>query len=160
MASLLAKPVPQVQTVVPTASRKSKEELLSEEVRTATTSLHTVLQWGLTVMVSFQTALFFVRREILTSDIEAGRLPKGSQLPMGRWILGTLFLLVLATIFSRLSARAAAQYRHYKEQLIASRESGITDLPIRHTSRWTYPLFFLFPAIDLVFRIYIDITFR
>jgi hypothetical protein len=146
--------------VAPTPTKKSKEELLSDEVRAATTSMMTILQWGVTVMVSFQTALFFIRREIVASDIEAGRLPKGSQLPIGRWILGTLFLLVLATVFARLSARMALQYRHYKQQLIASRDSGIVDLPISHTSRWTYPLFFVFPAIDIAFRLYIDITFR
>lgn len=144
----------------PTPSRQSKEELLSEEVRAATTSMMNILQWGLTVMVSFQTALFFIRREVLSADIEAGRLAKGSQLPFGRSLLGTLFLFGLAMIFSRLSARMAEQYRHYKAQLTANRESGITDLPIQYTSRWVYPLFFFFPILDVLSRLYIDITFR
>jgi hypothetical protein len=38
---------------------KSKEELLSEETRAAADLASRFLQWGVTLMISIQTALFF-----------------------------------------------------------------------------------------------------
>ena len=68
---------------------KTKEELLSEEVRAAMDMGTRLLQWGVTLMISVQTALFFVRHDVLGSLIDAGTLPKGSQLPLGRYVIGT-----------------------------------------------------------------------
>jgi len=132
---------------------KSKEELLSEEVRTYAELATRTLQWGVTLMISVQTALFFVRHEIVAADIDANKLPKGSELPMGRYIIGTVFLIFLALVLSKLTARVLTQYRHYKSQLSECRESGVTDLPIQHAGRWAYALYFAFPVIDIGVRI-------
>jgi hypothetical protein len=90
----------------------------------------------------------------LNADIDAGKLPKGAHLPPDRYFIGTAFLFFIAFILSRLSARCIEQYRHYKTQLIASRESGITDLPIKNRGRLAYYLYFSFPFIDIAVRIY------
>lgn len=140
---------------------KSKEELLSEEVRAAGDVASRFLQWGVTLMISVQTALFFVRHEILSASIDAQKLPKGSELPIGRYIFGTMFLAYLALILSLLTARLNAQYRNYKTQLIACRESGsgIKDLPIKRKGRLAYALYFSFPVIDLAVKLIIKISF-
>jgi len=143
------------ELAAPAAGKKSKEE-----VRAAMDVGSRNLQWGVTLMISVQTALFFVRQSVLNGLIEGGKLPKGSELPFPRSIVGTVFLFVVAAILSRLGARNAQQYRHYKSQLISARESGITDLPIKNTARWMYALYFIFPVIDLLSRLYIDIRFQ
>jgi hypothetical protein len=138
---------------------KSKEELLSEETRAAADASSRFLQWGVTLMISVQTALFFVRHEIVGNLIDAGKLSKGSGLPFERYIIGTAFLVFLAFVLSLLTARSMEQYRNYKNQLIAARESGIQDLKIRHMGRWAYYLYFSFPAIDILVRI-VDFSFN
>jgi hypothetical protein len=138
----------------PEVKMKSKEELLSEEVRAASEMGSKTLQWGVTLMISVQTVIFFVRQALLNADIDAGKLPRGAHLSLGRYLIGTGFLFYIAFILSKLSARSIEQYRHYKTQLMASRESGITDLPIRHTGRLVYFLYFSFPFIDIAVRIY------
>jgi len=138
--------------------QKSKEELLSEETRAAADNGQKLLQWGVTVMISLQTAIYFVRRDTANALIESGQLPKGSEAPIERYLLGTGFLIFVAIILSTLTARATAQYRHYKSQLIQCRESGIQDLSIRHTGRWAHILYILFPIYDILSRMWIDLT--
>lgn len=137
---------------------KSKEELLSEETRTASDNATRMLQWGVTLMVSLQTALFFVRREAANAMIEAGQLPKGGDVPLGRYFLGTAFLVFIAMVLSIFTARTSAQYRNYKTQLMQCRESGVKDLEIRYTGRWTYGLYAAFPAIDILARMWINFS--
>ena len=144
---------------MPEMTGKSKEELLSREVWQASRTASAYLQWGVTLMISVQTALFFIRHEILTAEIDVGRLPKGSNLPLNRYLIGTAFLFFIAVVLSRFSARASEQYRHYKAQLIASRTSGIKDLPIKYVGRWSYLLYFAFPVIDVLVRGIISIRF-
>jgi hypothetical protein len=139
---------------------KSKEELLSEETRAAAESASRFLQWGVTLMISIQTALFFVRREAANALIEAGKLPKGSEVPLERYFLGTGFLIFIALVLSMLTKRSTAQYRNYKRQLAACRDSGITDLPVRYTGRWAYGLYAAFPAIDLLARVLISFSIK
>lgn len=139
---------------------KSKEELLSEETRAAAENAVRMLQWGVTLMISLQTALFFVRQAAANSIIAAGKLPRGGEVPLDRYLLGTAFLIFIAVILSKLTARSTAQYRNYKTQLIACRESQIEDLPIRYTGRWAYWLYAAFPAIDLMARMWITFSIK
>lgn len=136
---------------------KTQEELLSEEVRAASDAGLRMLQWGVTLMISLQTALFFVRQDVVKRLVDAKLLPVGSELPLSRYLMGTAFLILTALILARLTARTAEQYRNYKAQLIKCRTSGVEDLPIRHTGRWAYVLYFIFPAVDLLSRAYISI---
>ena len=144
----------------PARNRKSKEEFLSEELRAVADFATRHFQWGVTLLISVQTALFFVRRDVLNGLIDGGIIPKGSELPIPRYVIGTLFLFVVATILSMVGARHAKQYRHYKMQLAESRQSGIVDLPIKHTARWMYALYYIFPIIDVLYRLYVDIRLQ
>jgi hypothetical protein len=127
---------------------KSKEELLSEEVRAAENVASRMMQWGVTVMISLQTALFFLRQDILKRYIDAKVLLASADVPDGRYYMGTAFLIFVATILAVLTARSLAQYRNYKTQLIACRSSGVKDLPIRFFGTVAYVLYFFFPAAD------------
>lgn len=141
---------------------KSKEELLSEETRAAADNALRMLQWGVTLMVSLQTALFFVRREAADAMVQAGQLTKGAEVPLGRYILGTGFLIFIAFVLSMFTARTNEQYRHYKTQLIECRKEGvgITDLKIKYTGRWAYGIYAAFPVIDILARKWIDLNIQ
>jgi len=106
---------------------KSKEELLRDEVHFFADLNQKYNQWALTVMVSLDTAIFFVRHELVQTYVDAGLLKKGDELFLRRYLIGTAFLFVGAYVFHRFSRRAAEQYRYYKTQLVASSESGIQD---------------------------------
>jgi hypothetical protein len=137
---------------------KPKEELLREEVRFYVDQLQKLTQWGVTVMVSLQTALFFIRRELIDTYVAAGILHKGESLPWARYLVGTSFLAFAAFIVSLFTARAAVQYRHYKEQLVKGSASGIIDKPTSGVTNWVIYLYFAFPVIDVLIRIYITVT--
>lgn len=139
---------------------KSKEELLREETHFFADLNQKYNQWALTVMVSLQTAIFFVRRELVQTYVDAGLLKKGNELFYRRYLIGTVFLLVAAYVFHRFSRRAAEQYRYYKSQLAASNESGIKDMPVTGMAGWTSYLYFAFPVFDLLSRLWVDFSFK
>jgi hypothetical protein len=137
---------------------KSKEEMLREEVRFYIDQLQKLGQWGVTVMVSLQTALFFLRHELIDSAVAAGTLQKGQSLPWGRHLIGTAFLTFAALIVSAFSKRAAEQYRYYKKQLLSGSESGISDQSTRGTNNWIIYLYLGFPVLDVLIRLYITVS--
>src|ERR1017187_10405553 len=99
------------------AKGKSKEEMLRDEVRFWADQMQKYMQWGLTVMVSLQTAIFFVRRDLVQTYVDAGILKKGQELPYYRYAVGTVFILGCAFVLRRFTERVSQQYRHYKTQL-------------------------------------------
>ena len=116
------------------------------------------MQWGLTLMVSLETALLFIRRELLNSLISGGILKAADGLPYHRYLVGTFFLTVAATILWALTKRSAQQYRHYKNQVLQCNKLGITDLPTSGISKWIGFFYFAFPIMDIAFRFWIEIT--
>ena len=116
------------------------------------------MQWGLTLMVSIQTALVFIRRELLNSFITGGVLKAGDELPYPRYLIGTTFLAFAAAILWALTNRSAAQYRHYKKQLFECQDSGIEDMPTSGITKWIGYFYFAFPALDVAFRVWIEFT--
>jgi hypothetical protein len=137
---------------------KPKEELLREEVRFYADMQQKYMQWGFTVLVSLQTAIFFVRRDLVQTYVDAGTIQKRQELPYYRYFVGTFFQLLCAYVLWRLTDRVNAQYRHYKEQLVKNNESGIIDKTTTGVSTWMRYLYFAFPAYDLGVRIWIEIT--
>jgi hypothetical protein len=136
---------------------KSKEEMLREEVRFYVDIMQRMMQWGLTLLVSLQTALFFLRRQMIETYVDAGIIHKGDNLPWGRYLIGSTFLLIAATVLWIFGRRATQQYRLYKNQLVEANESGIKDQPTKGTSRWSTALYFAFPLFDVAIRLYVSI---
>jgi hypothetical protein len=136
---------------------KSKEELLREEVHFYAALTQRYIQWGLTVMVSLETAIFFVRRDLIQSAIDAGTLAKGQELPYFRYLVGTGFLALCAIVLWKVVARSTEQYRHYKEQLVKASVSGINDKTTGGVTFWMRYVFFAFPIYDLGVRIAVSI---
>ena len=139
---------------------KSKEELLREEVHFFADLNQKYNQWALTVLASLDTAILFVRHELIQTYVDAGLLKKGDELFYRRYLIGTAFLLIGAYVFHKFSRRAAEQYRYYKTQLVASSVSGIKDMPTTGMAGWTSYLYFAFPAFELFSRLWIDFSFK
>jgi hypothetical protein len=64
---------------------KTDEEILREEIRALREIILKLYQWGVAFIATLQTAIFFIRREVLNGLIDSGRLPKGSLLPAWRY---------------------------------------------------------------------------
>jgi hypothetical protein len=136
--------------------RYLKERILREEIRALHIAGMRILQWGVTVLVSVQTALFFVRRDITGEYASRGLLHAGEPLPFHRYIIGSFFLLVLATIFSRMTYRTSLRLYNYKRQLLECLPSGIEELgrfpELRILGAAVY---FVFPLLDVFLRLVI-----
>jgi hypothetical protein len=119
---------------------------------------HKMFQWGVTLLLSFETALFFVRKE--ASDRMG--IPAGAEYPMGRYLIGTVVLALLATILSYLTRSMFATYFYYASML----HDGPSHLPPPPRNPWVQRLlifvYFLFPVLDFCVRLYVslDIKFR
>lgn len=154
---MLVHPSCNMSTSLPLGT-KSKEELLREEARFWMDTLLKQMQWGLTLMVSLETALIFIRRELINSLIAGGALKAGDGLPYHRYLVGTFFLTVAATLLWAFTRRSAQQYRHYKNQVLECHKLGIKDLPTSGLSKWIGLFYFAFPIMDIAFRIWIEFT--
>jgi hypothetical protein len=138
------------------------EEMLRNEVRNYQQLLLRLLQWGVTLIASLQTAVFFIRREMLAALIEANKLPKGTlSLPWKGHLIGTLFVCVAALMFSYLTVRTVLGAQYYREQLKDFSFSGIKDLPIAdHRGRRKFiriaiiGMFWVFPVLDTLFWVF------
>jgi len=116
-----------------------KEKYLREEIRALRESTIRIMQWGVTLLVSLQTALFFVRQELLTRYLDVHHLTKdsGVRLPIAMYLIGTVFLLMVAFIVQQTVRTIALRFVHYQKQLNEmDRQSGITELPPRMVMKW------------------------
>jgi len=139
----------------PTANiqRKSTEEILREEIRALRDVGLRLCEWGITLLATLETALWFVRQEVRTTMIASGMLDKASPLPWGLYLLGTLFLFLVSGIFIVFMMGVSVTARGYRRQLVERIESGIKELPLHKTSRrGLIFMFLIIPVVDLCFR--------
>lgn len=137
--------------------QKSIEEILREEVRFYAKMGQRNMQWGVTLMISLQTALFFARQDLIRNGVVVLTASGGHEVPAYRYLMGTTFLAVCAFVVSKFSSRTANQYRHYKNQLVSSDGSGIKDQPPSGVSGWAHWLYFAFPVFDVLGRLWVDL---
>jgi hypothetical protein len=110
-------------------------------------------QWGATVLAAAELNLYYIRRDVTKHLVEMKRLQPAELLPLGRWLVGTVFLIVVASVFAGYMRRLASRHRIYRQQLDAAPNySGIREIvkpggTIHYLHYW---LFFVFPAFDVV----------
>jgi len=136
---------------------KSDEEILREEIRALREIILKLYQWGVAFIATLQTAIFFIRREVLNGLIESGRLPKGSLLPLWRYFFGTAVVFIIALFFTTLSRAVSTRYQWYQAQLREKITSGVKE-PESKSGRSTrlrwmvIGIYFLFPSLDILGR--------
>lgn len=133
--------------------RKCTEEILREEIRALRDIGLKLCEWGITLLASLETALWFVRQEVRTTMVENGLLDKTSPLPWDIYLLGSSFLFLVSGIFIMFLLQVSGTTRGYRKQLDRFIESGIQEQPLKKTARRTLVfMFLLIPLVDITFR--------
>ena len=160
MSTAIADDDPLLQeSVHPVKLRNSPEEILREEVRSLRDLNFKMMQWGVSLLATLETALYFVRRESKESLVEAGRLKLGDTLPAPIYYVGTVAQFLVAFLFLYLSLRVSGVARHYRKQLPGKLQSGILELEPR-TKTYSFLLllavYLLIPVFDFLKKSYGD----
>jgi hypothetical protein len=132
----------------------SAESTLREEIRSIRELWMRILQWGITVITGASTITFYARRSIKEDLVASKILNLGDPLPLKTYFIGTVFLLLLAYIFFKLSDTAGHRYRTYVGQLPQLNSTGIVEPTAAGRSVWLSWIFFVFPMFDILLRIY------
>ena len=133
---------------------KTKEDWLRQELRSSRTLMTSLMQWGVAVLAAVESNLYYVRMSVMRHLFDADRLKVDELLPFPRWLIGTLFLSLLAYIFSQYTKRTVLHHLAYRKQLLSMTPSysGIEE-PIPtggHINRIHYYLYFAFPLFDIL----------
>src|ERR1051326_5880145 len=133
--------------------QKTTEEWLRKELRAGRKLAVNQVQWGVTVLAAVELNLYYVRRDVSKHLVDLHKLQPDQLLPIQRWILGTILLAILATIFTAYLGRTAKHHVAYRKQLLEMnpRYSGINEqVPTGGWLNRLHPLlFFVFPIFDL-----------
>lgn len=151
---------------------KSTEEMLREEIQSLRDVLFRLVQWGVSVLVALQTALYFVRRDVIKYLIDrelapnvtmkqavdalvnAHKLAAEGLLPWRRYIAGTYFLLFVSLVFAGVTIYGTKQYRHARGELAKYCTSGIAPPNASNVPLALILLMFLFfPLFDVAVRL-------
>jgi hypothetical protein len=129
---------------------KEREQWLREEIRELRKMNLLLLQWGTTVLAAVELNLYYIRKDV--ANAVYGQAHHQMLLPLQRWCLGTLFLVLLGWIFSHYTRRTSARLKAYREQLISASKvySGIVEHPpVGGAMRVHSYLYFAFAVFDL-----------
>jgi hypothetical protein len=159
--------VPSVREINVRMSDKNKSDLLRERIlREEIRHLHMIqmriMHWGVTVLASVQTLLYFVRREVTISLQEQHQLAQGVPLPLHRYWLGTGFLTVLAFLAFFMALGTSSKLSFYRAQLSCDPDtptaSGIYERRAGKFFRYTaLSIYFVFPCFDIAARAYLHL---
>jgi hypothetical protein len=139
-------------SVVP-ATAFTPEQILREEIRSTRDLTFKMVQWGVTVLVASLTALFYGRRAFRDDFVALKRLNAGEQLPLKHYLIGTVLLLIIASVFSFLTHLAQRRTQKFRRQLDALSVSGIVEPSNKPFARWALMLLYLiFPLFDAAVR--------
>jgi len=140
-----------------TQDPKTTEDWLRQELRADRTLMTGLMQWGVGIMAAIQLNLYYIRRDAAKHLVDLKKLQPDQLLPFGRWVCGTLLLVLLAYIFSSYMKRIIVRHVGHRKQLEngASSYSGIEEVaPIGGLKNMHNLLFWAFPAYDLIVYIY------
>lgn len=136
--------------------KKTKDQILREEIRHVRDLILRLIQWGVTVLIAIMTATYYIRKDILYRLMETEKLPKNTVfLPWGIYGIGTIFLTIVAIIFSLITFVSINRFNNYKNQLLNMKNLDIIEKPSSTIAIiFIIFLYFLFPIIDICVRFY------
>lgn len=130
---------------------QKREEWLRAELLVNRQLINRTVAWGVTVLTAVEGFLCNLRINIKDHLLANHQLQPGQMLPFFRWCVGSLFLAMLATIFSILIRHVQNRHREARQQLAKDSYTGIIESPIPQWLRfWLVFVFFLFPLVDLI----------
>ncbi|MFL5328674.1 MAG: hypothetical protein ACJ8C4_07140 [Gemmataceae bacterium] len=144
------------------------EKCIREDIRSYRKTIIDIAKWGVTVLVTLQTATFFVREKVAQDMARAALMannpvvnvnpvaPAIETIPFRRWIVGSVLLLILAILFSLMSRIVGTQAR---KQIKGLRDVPGLVLPVYEPTkgaRWViYSMYFIFPLFDVILYFYL-----
>lgn len=114
-------------------------------------------------MAALQAVIFNIRREIYQWLVDKHKLSADQYqyLPWDRYLIGTVGLFVVATIFTLLTLMAARRYQFYAGLLKKHSELKIPSYqPSVFARILVCSMYFVFPLLDIAIRIYIRVHFE
>jgi hypothetical protein len=137
-----------IQESSPRWRTKSNEEIIREELRNIGQSYLLVWRAGVTVLPTLLLAIGFLRREYL----DAVKAKSLLAIPPTQYLLGTVFMALLAYIFMRLAQGIGERWAWYATELNEQCDNPI-GTPRASTSAVFFPhIFLVFPIFDLYVR--------
>jgi hypothetical protein len=137
---------------------KEKEMLLWQELRDLRNLTLRLLQWSVTVMAALQTTIFFFRKDLYGRLLAAGTVGPGQSIPLSRYLLGTIYLTIVASVFAAIMLMAGNRYRKIRTQLVNINIYQIEYGDVRRSARPIMLLIlYAFPLLDLFIRFYFRI---
>lgn len=135
--------------VVKSATMGDVEKAIREEIRSYRAASIDLLKWGVTLLISLETAIFFVRERVAKDMELSGRLGKGEQLPGDHWIIGTVAMLIVASCCFVISWLVGKQYRHNYAALKKLPDLVGPVFPPTRGGRYVLLfIYFVFPLFD------------
>jgi hypothetical protein len=160
-ASPADEPAPSLATENPSVADNpryrttSNEVVLREEIRAIGQNYMQLWRSGITVLPSLLVAISFVRKEFTELMIASGTLVQGQPLPLHRYVLGTLFLFVVAYSFKTLTDDLGRRWIWHIDRLQKDCDNalGVPSLsPGRFVGYYYSNIFLVFPWFDLFIR--------
>ena len=122
-----------------------REEVLRQEMNSIADRGHKHFQWAVTLLLTLETALFFVRKEAAE---RAGFAP-GESFPLHRHLWGTIMMALITFILIVIARAIYSSYEHYFDQLPPTLSSGVNRVPRRRVKSLIWLTLLLFPLFDL-----------
>jgi hypothetical protein len=134
------------------------EEIVRDELKSLRDLSLRLAQWGVTVLAALQMVLYYVRNDVYARLLEAKAIQPGDLLPAGYYFTGTIFLVIVATIFTLFLYLLTNSYRYYRG-LLGNEVSTTVAVPASRLSKVTryliLLLFYVFPLIDILIRAWV-----
>lgn len=121
------------------------EDIIREEMNRIAERGHKHFQWSVSLLLSLETALFFVRKEAAE---RAGFAP-GEPFPFQRHLWGTVMIGAITWILIVIARAIYSLYEHYLQQLPKKLSTGVTRVPRRRLKPMIWMTLLLFPSFDL-----------
>jgi hypothetical protein len=134
----------------------TREQIIRNEMQSLRSVGFHLCETGVALCVAVEIALVFIRR------YSYARLAAMNQatlyVPWGRFLMGTLFLIVIASVFTGLVLFVRQRYDFYSNLLARQSESGVPVPPSTNLATLGgIAVFFVFPAADILFRAFFGI---
>ena len=135
----------------------TREGLIQQEMASLRSAGFGLCQWGLALLVITELTLSFVRKASYASLLAAKQLTEGQMLPLGRHLLGTILLSVLAAILSAVTVLIARRYQFYRGQQERNAQDRVPVAPGTNGINFLIvAMYFVFPILDLLLWYYLQ----
>ena len=131
----------------------TREQIIRSEMQSLRSVGFHLCETGVALCVAVEIALVFIRRH--SYERLAAMNQTVQYVPWGRFLMGTLFLVVIASVFSGLVLFVKQRYNFYRSLLARQPDSAVPVPPSTKLATLAgVTVFFVFPAADLLLRVF------